>query len=150
MRHSWPFATPASARANSRRPHRTDTAAHGRAWYRVVLSGVIDPHRYGPGCARAVRRRALHPRHRPLRVLGPARKPPTTVRDDLPALLVNATGDPRTPGAGATVTHRACPGSRPVTVTSRARPTGPPARRGSPAEGGGTASATTLSALRHG
>ncbi|MDF9810800.1 alpha/beta hydrolase [Streptomyces sp. SPB162] len=44
------------------------------------------------------------------------RERPTAVRHDLPALMVNATGDPRTPYAGATAMHRAWPSSRLVTV----------------------------------
>ncbi|NEA53099.1 alpha/beta hydrolase [Streptomyces sp. SID13666] len=44
------------------------------------------------------------------------RERPTVVRHDLPALMVNATGDPRTPYAGATAMHRAWPSSRLVTV----------------------------------
>lgn len=49
------------------------------------------------------------------------RERPTVVRDDLPALLVNTTGDPRTTYAGATALHRAWPGSRLVTVTGSDR-----------------------------
>ncbi|MEU3459227.1 alpha/beta hydrolase [Streptomyces sp. NPDC006733] len=44
------------------------------------------------------------------------RERPTAVRADLPALMVNATGDPRTTYAGATAMHRAWPSSRLVTV----------------------------------
>ncbi|MFF7445588.1 MULTISPECIES: alpha/beta fold hydrolase [unclassified Streptomyces] len=44
------------------------------------------------------------------------RERPTTVRDDLPALLVNATGDPRSTYEGATAMHRAWPSSRLVTL----------------------------------
>ncbi|WP_323184430.1 alpha/beta hydrolase [Streptomyces sp. NBC_00199] len=39
----------------------------------------------------------------------------------LPALMVNATGDPRTTYADATAMHRAWPGSRLVTVTGSDR-----------------------------
>jgi pimeloyl-ACP methyl ester carboxylesterase len=46
----------------------------------------------------------------------PPRERPTTIRDDLPALLVNATGDPRTTYRGAQAVHRAWPGSRLVTL----------------------------------
>ncbi|MDQ0956702.1 hypothetical protein QFZ66_000580 [Streptomyces sp. B4I13] len=49
------------------------------------------------------------------------RERPTVVRDDLPALMVNATGDPRTTYAGATAMHRAWPSSRLVTVTGSDR-----------------------------
>ncbi|MFI8534805.1 alpha/beta hydrolase [Streptomyces aquilus] len=46
----------------------------------------------------------------------PPRERPTTVRDDLPALLVNATGDPRSTYEGATAVRRAWPSSRLVTL----------------------------------
>ncbi len=46
----------------------------------------------------------------------PPRERPTTVRDDLPALLVNATGDPRTTYDGATAVRRTWPSSRLVTL----------------------------------
>jgi len=46
----------------------------------------------------------------------PPRERPTTVRDDLPALLVNATGDPRTTYEGATAVRRAWPSSRLLTL----------------------------------
>lgn len=41
---------------------------------------------------------------------------PTAVRGDLPALLVNVTGDPRTVHRGALTMHRAWPSSRLVTL----------------------------------
>ncbi|ELS50811.1 putative TAP domain-containing protein [Streptomyces viridochromogenes Tue57] len=44
------------------------------------------------------------------------RERPTTIRDDLPALLVNATGDPRTTYEGATAARRMWPSSRLVTL----------------------------------
>lgn len=44
------------------------------------------------------------------------REQPTTIRDDFPALLVNATGDPRTTYTGATALHRTWPSSRLVTL----------------------------------
>ncbi|MET9760521.1 alpha/beta hydrolase [Streptomyces sp. NPDC006372] len=44
------------------------------------------------------------------------RERPTTVRDDLPALLVNATGDPRTYYNGATTVRSRWPSSRLVTL----------------------------------
>lgn len=46
----------------------------------------------------------------------PPRERPTTVRDDLPALLVNATGDPRTTYQGAAAVRRMWPSSRLVTL----------------------------------
>ncbi|AZP15330.1 alpha/beta hydrolase [Streptomyces aquilus] len=46
----------------------------------------------------------------------PPRERPTTVRDDLPALLVNATGDPRSTYEGAAAVRRAWPSSRLVTL----------------------------------
>ncbi|MEU2422139.1 alpha/beta hydrolase [Streptomyces sp. NPDC007851] len=46
----------------------------------------------------------------------PPRERPTTIRDDLPALLVNATGDPRTVYEGARAVRRGWPGSRLVTL----------------------------------
>ncbi|WP_405639894.1 alpha/beta hydrolase [Streptomyces sp. NBC_00019] len=46
----------------------------------------------------------------------PPRERPTTIRDDLPALLVNATGDPRTTYEGATTVRRTWPSSRLVTL----------------------------------
>ncbi|MET9450198.1 alpha/beta hydrolase [Streptomyces cinerochromogenes] len=46
----------------------------------------------------------------------PPRERPTTIRDDLPALLVNATGDPRTLYQGARAVRRNWPGSRLVTL----------------------------------
>ncbi|WP_253915712.1 alpha/beta hydrolase [Streptomyces sp. NRRL S-31] len=45
----------------------------------------------------------------------PPREPPTAVRAGRPALLVNATGDPRTTYRGAREVHRGWPGSRLVT-----------------------------------
>ncbi|TQJ75305.1 alpha/beta hydrolase [Streptomyces sp. SLBN-31] len=44
------------------------------------------------------------------------REKPTTIRPDLPALLVNATGDPRTTYAGAEAVRRMWPSSRLVTL----------------------------------
>ncbi|MEU2356243.1 alpha/beta hydrolase [Streptomyces misionensis] len=44
------------------------------------------------------------------------RERPTTIRADLPALLVNATGDPRTVYPGAEAVHRNWPSSRLVTL----------------------------------
>ncbi|WP_330269417.1 alpha/beta hydrolase [Streptomyces griseorubiginosus] len=46
----------------------------------------------------------------------PPRERPTVIRDDLPALLVNATGDPRTTYDGATAVRRMWPSSRLVTL----------------------------------
>ncbi|MES5820785.1 alpha/beta hydrolase [Streptomyces sp. RG80] len=46
----------------------------------------------------------------------PPRERPTTIRDDAPALLVNATGDPRTTYEGATAARRMWPSSRLVTL----------------------------------
>ncbi|MFD9096899.1 alpha/beta hydrolase [Streptomyces collinus] len=46
----------------------------------------------------------------------PPRERPTAIRDDLPALLVNATGDPRTVYRGALAVRRDWPGSRLVTL----------------------------------
>lgn len=46
----------------------------------------------------------------------PPREHPTTVRDDLPALLVNATGDPRTTYRSAQTLRRMWPSSRLVTL----------------------------------
>ncbi|MEU0191041.1 alpha/beta hydrolase [Streptomyces afghaniensis] len=45
------------------------------------------------------------------------RERPTTIRDDLPALLVNATGDPRTYYDGARAVRDRWPSSRLITVT---------------------------------
>ncbi|WP_318199811.1 alpha/beta fold hydrolase [Streptomyces sp. SCL15-4] len=47
---------------------------------------------------------------------GPPRERPTAIRADLPALLVNATGDPRTTYPGARAVRRDWPGSRLVTL----------------------------------
>jgi hypothetical protein len=44
------------------------------------------------------------------------RERPTVIRDDLPALLVNATGDPRTTYRSAVAVRRAWPGSRLLTL----------------------------------
>nr|WP_203615603.1 alpha/beta hydrolase [Streptomyces sp. SID13726] len=46
----------------------------------------------------------------------PPSERPTTIRRDLPALLVNATGDPRTTYEGATAVRRTWPSSRLVTL----------------------------------
>nr|WP_234021682.1 alpha/beta hydrolase [Streptomyces sp. 351MFTsu5.1] len=46
----------------------------------------------------------------------PPRERPTSIRADLPALLVNATGDPRTTYDGATAVHRTWRSSRLVTL----------------------------------
>ncbi|MFF7952684.1 alpha/beta hydrolase [Streptomyces griseorubiginosus] len=46
----------------------------------------------------------------------PPRERPTSIRRDLPALLVNATGDPRTTYDGATAVHRKWASSRLVTL----------------------------------
>ncbi|CAL2057387.1 MULTISPECIES: alpha/beta hydrolase [Streptomyces] len=47
---------------------------------------------------------------------GTPRERPTTIRTDLPALLVNATGDPRTLYSGARTVHRGWPSSRLITL----------------------------------
>ncbi|MGW2619521.1 alpha/beta hydrolase [Streptomyces sp. NPDC001500] len=49
------------------------------------------------------------------------RERPTAVRHDFPALMVNATGDPRTVYAGASAMHDAWPSSRLVTVAGSDR-----------------------------
>ncbi|MHC5904291.1 alpha/beta hydrolase [Streptomyces sp. S6] len=49
------------------------------------------------------------------------REAPTKVRDDFPALLVNATGDPRTTYAGALAQHRNWPSSRLITLDGPAQ-----------------------------
>ncbi|MFJ3306400.1 alpha/beta fold hydrolase [Streptomyces sp. NPDC086549] len=46
----------------------------------------------------------------------PPRERPTVIRDDLPALLVNATGDPRTTYRGAATVRHMWPASRLVTL----------------------------------
>ncbi|MFJ9817473.1 alpha/beta fold hydrolase [Streptomyces sp. NPDC101151] len=46
----------------------------------------------------------------------PPREGPTTIRNDLPALLVNSTGDPRTTYRGAETVRDMWPGSRLVTL----------------------------------
>jgi hypothetical protein len=46
----------------------------------------------------------------------PPRERPTAIRDDLPALLVNATGDPRTIYRNARTVRRMWPSSRLVTL----------------------------------
>ncbi|MEV0976238.1 alpha/beta hydrolase [Streptomyces sp. NPDC049915] len=46
----------------------------------------------------------------------PPRERPTTIRGDVPALLVNATGDPRTDYPGATAVRRMWPSSRLITL----------------------------------
>ncbi|MFC4502729.1 MULTISPECIES: alpha/beta fold hydrolase [Streptomyces] len=51
----------------------------------------------------------------------PPREAPTTVRDDFPALLVNATGDPRTTYAGAVAQHGDWPASRLITLRGPAQ-----------------------------
>ncbi len=49
------------------------------------------------------------------------REAPTAVRDDFPALLVNATGDPRTTYAGALAQRRNWPSSRLITLAGPAQ-----------------------------
>ncbi|MFF1549347.1 alpha/beta hydrolase [Streptomyces sp. NPDC058291] len=49
------------------------------------------------------------------------RERPTAVRPDTPALMANATGDPRTTCAGATAMHAAWPSSRPAMVAGADR-----------------------------
>lgn len=53
----------------------------------------------------------------------PPAEPPTRVRNDVPVLMVGATGDPGTPYAGQLVTHRALTGSRLVTLRGAFRHT---------------------------
>ncbi|MEU4332125.1 alpha/beta hydrolase [Nonomuraea dietziae] len=50
-------------------------------------------------------------------------EPPTEVRNDVPVLMVGATGDPGTPYAGQLRTHRALTGSRLVTLRGAFRHT---------------------------
>ncbi|WP_229803386.1 alpha/beta hydrolase [Planobispora rosea] len=45
-----------------------------------------------------------------------AAEPPTRIRNDVPALIVGASGDPKTPYPGQRAMHRALSGSRMVTV----------------------------------
>ncbi len=51
-----------------------------------------------------------------MRVLDPPPERPTAIRGDLPAPLVDATGDPRTVYWGARTMRRDWPGSRLVTL----------------------------------
>ncbi|GAA0426710.1 alpha/beta hydrolase [Streptomyces luteireticuli] len=74
------------------------------------------------------RKRARHPLFAPLLnnptpcPFWPApRERPTEVVPDAPALMINATGDPRVPYAEASAMHEKWPGSRMVTVTDSFR-----------------------------
>jgi pimeloyl-ACP methyl ester carboxylesterase len=102
----------------------TDTDSHYGSVQTAILCGdgaaPRDPEVYWRDVRRA---RAQDPLFAPVtHNLNPCafwdrpRERPTTVRDDLPALLVNATGDPRTDHAGARTVRDMWPSSRLVTL----------------------------------
>ncbi|MEU2511912.1 alpha/beta hydrolase [Streptomyces syringium] len=90
----------------------------------AVLCGDVaaprDPERYWRDIERS---RAAHPLFGPLtNNIGPCafwdrpREEPTAVRQDAPALIVSATGDPRTPHTGAVALRGLLPSSRLITL----------------------------------
>lgn len=98
-------------------------SAYGSAQSAILCGDVAaprDPRTYRRDVRRA---RARDPLFGPVtNNIGPCafwdrpRERPTTIRADLPALLVNATGDPRTVYRGALEVHRRWPASRLVTL----------------------------------
>ncbi|MEU1183807.1 alpha/beta hydrolase [Streptomyces sp. NPDC005820] len=74
-------------------------------WHDVQRSRALDP-LFGPATHNIT----------PCAFWAPPRERPTTVTDDFPALLVNATGDPRDPYDGALLLHRKWRSSRLVTL----------------------------------
>ena len=98
-------------------------SAYGNVQMAILCGDVAAPHDPETYWRDVRRARAQDPLFGPVTYdIGPCafwdppRERPTTIRDDLPALLVNATGDPRTVYAGAQAVHRDWPGSRLVTL----------------------------------
>ncbi|MEU2871915.1 alpha/beta hydrolase [Streptomyces olivoreticuli] len=90
----------------------------------AILCGDVaaprDPEHYWRDIERS---RAAHPLFGPLtNNIGPCafwdrpREEPTQVRHDAPALIVSATGDPRTPHTGAVALHGMLPSSKLITL----------------------------------
>ncbi|MFF5125469.1 alpha/beta hydrolase [Streptomyces syringium] len=90
----------------------------------AILCGDVAAPRHPERYWRDIERsRAAHPLFGPLtNNIGPCafwdrpREEPTQVRQDAPALIVSATGDPRTPHTGAVALRGLLPGSRLITL----------------------------------
>ncbi|MET8978241.1 alpha/beta fold hydrolase [Streptomyces sp. NPDC004539] len=105
-----------------------DESAYGSVQSAILCGDVAaprDPEVYRRDVERG---RSVEPLFAPVtRNIGPCafwdapREAPTTVRDDFPALLVNATGDPRTTYAGALAQRRNWPSSRLITLAGPAQ-----------------------------
>ncbi|KUF17091.1 alpha/beta hydrolase [Streptomyces silvensis] len=102
----------------------TGADSHYGSVQSAILCGDVaaprDPERYWRDIERS---RAAHPLIGPLtNNIGPCafwgrpRERPTEVRQDVPALLVSATGDPRTDHEGALALHRTLPSSKMITL----------------------------------
>ncbi|WP_075779810.1 alpha/beta fold hydrolase [Streptomyces acidiscabies] len=95
----------------------------------AILCGDVPTERDPEAYRRDIERgRLTDPLFAPMtRNIGPCafwpapRETPTAVRDDFPALLVNATGDPRTTYAGAVAQRRNWPSSRLITLAGPAQ-----------------------------
>ena len=81
-------------------------------YYADIQAHLADEPFYGP-LARHITACAFWP-------TSPA-EPPTTIRNDRPALIVGASGDPATPYPGQLAMHRALTGSRMVTLAGSFR-----------------------------
>ncbi|MFI0805846.1 alpha/beta hydrolase [Streptomyces echinatus] len=100
-----------------------DESVYGSAQTSILCGDVPashDPETYWRDLRRAgTRDRLFAPVTKdinPCAFWGPPRERTTTIRDDLPALLVNATGDPRTTYRSARTVHHDWPSSRLVTL----------------------------------
>ncbi|GGR08666.1 alpha/beta hydrolase [Streptomyces netropsis] len=102
----------------------TSKNSHAGSVQTAILCGDVaaprDPERYWRDIERS---RAAHPLFGPLtNNIGPCafwdrpREEPTQVRHDAPALIVSATGDPRTPHTGAVALHGLLTGSKLITL----------------------------------
>ncbi|MEV5508167.1 alpha/beta fold hydrolase [Streptomyces orinoci] len=98
-------------------------SAYGSVQSAILCGDVAaprDPRTYWRDVQRARKRDALlgpvANNIGPCAFWDPPRERPTTIRNDLPALLVNATGDPRTGYQGAREVRRMWPASRLVTL----------------------------------
>ncbi|MEE1769396.1 alpha/beta hydrolase [Streptomyces sp. JV185] len=102
----------------------TDEGSRNGSAQTAILCGDVsvprDPERYWRDIERS---RASHPLFGPLtNNIGPCafwdrpREKPTQVHHDTPALIVAATGDPRTPYSGSVALHELLPSSRLLTL----------------------------------
>lgn len=105
-----------------------EESSYGSAQSAILCGDVAAPHDPGVYRRDVERGRRVDPLLAPVtRNIGPCafwdapREAPTKVRDDFPALLVNATGDPRTTYAGALAQRRDWPSSRLITLDGPAQ-----------------------------